>query len=240
MTYSCAIFPELDGDLKCEKSLQSRWNGGQSLKRISSPPLLPPSPPNSDPDDNEPEDISSFPEFDPLYDAQLRKLQHIIDKLHIPAPTPGCRPLHILEIGTGWGALAIRLAEQFSHVQIDTITLSSAQKVLAEQRIAARGLSERIQVHLMDYRSMPKEWEGQFSRFVSIEMIEAVGREFLEEYWRVVDWAMEKKGAVGVVQVISIPEASESIRAIPSCDADIRAGFERYIQEIDFIRKWVR
>jgi len=76
---------------------------------------------------------------------------------------------------------------------------------------------------LLDYRSMPKEWEGRFSRFVSVEMIEAVGREFLAEYWRVVDWAMEKKGAVGVVQVISIPEAR----------------FERYIQEIDFIRKWI-
>lgn len=213
MTYSCAIFPELDGDLKCEKAMQSRWNGGQALKRISATPL-PPSPPHSDQEDNAPQIAPSISDHDPLYEAQLKKLQHIIDKLHIPAtPSVGSATLHILEIGTGWGALAIRLAEQFPHAEIDTITLSSAQKVLAEQRIAARGFSERIHVHLMDYRNMPKEWEGRFSRFVSIEMIEAVGMEFLAEYWRVVDWAMEKNGAVGVVQVISIPEASKWVYA---------------------------
>ncbi|KAF8177838.1 CFS1-like protein [Pholiota molesta] len=219
MTYSCAIFPELDGDLTSDKSIQSSWSGGQALKRVSL--SVAPSP---IPDGDATPDSLPSPTLisDPLYDAQIRKLQHIIDKLHIPTTTPGCAPMRVLEIGTGWGALAIRLAEQFAHVEIDTITLSSAQKVLAEQRIAARGLSGRIRVHLMDYRNMPEDWEGQFARFVSVEMIEAVGREFLEQYWRVVDWAMEKKGAVGVVQVISIPEAR----------------FERYIQEIDFIRKW--
>lgn len=67
----------------------------------------------------------------------------------------------------------------------------------------------------MDYRNMPLEWEGRFARLVSVEMIEAVGREFMEEYWRVVDWAMMKKGAVGVVQVISIPEASGSFNYFP-------------------------
>ncbi|KAF9475073.1 CFS1-like protein [Pholiota conissans] len=217
MTYSCAIFPELDGDLTNDKSVQSRWSGGQALKRVAPSPL-----PIGD---TKSADILSHPspESDPLYDAQMRKLQHIIDKLHIPASTPTSAPMRVLEIGTGWGALAIRLTEQFTHVEVDTITLSSAQKALAEKRIAARGLSGRIRVHLMDYRNMPKDWEGRFARFVSVEMIEAVGREFLEQYWRVVDWAMEKKGAVGVVQVISIPEAR----------------FERYIQEIDFIRKWV-
>ncbi|KAF8968978.1 CFS1-like protein [Flammula alnicola] len=232
MTYSCAIFPELDGDLAGEKSVQSKWSGGQGLKRLSSMHALPPSPPSSDPGDAQqemlhfPEHTNEYPqgpESDPLFDAQICKLQHIIDKLHIPPPLLSGAPVRVLEIGTGWGALAIRIAEAHSHVEIDTLTLSSAQKVLAEQRIAARGLGNRIRVHLMDYRNMPAEWEGRFARFVSVEMIEAVGREFLDEYWRVVDWAMERKGAVGVVQVINIPEAR----------------FERYIREIDFIRKWV-
>ncbi|PPQ86315.1 hypothetical protein CVT25_005616 [Psilocybe cyanescens] len=241
MTYSCAIFPELDGDLAEGKEVQNQWSGGQSLKRLTSecePTLpLPPSPPSSEPCDTlsdslvlatdyDPSNASTETNDDPLFAAQIRKLQHIIDKLHVPGPPPSgsnqSPPVRILEIGTGWGALAIRIAQQYPHVEIDTITLSSAQKVLAEQRISTLGLDSRITVHLMDYRNMPPEWQGRFSRFVSIEMIEAVRREFLEGYWKIVDWALEKKGAVGVVQVISIPEAR----------------FERYIQEIDFIRKW--
>jgi len=175
MTYSCAIFPELDGDLHETGGLE--W---------SSKPT----------------------ERDPLHIGQMRKLQHIVDKLRIPPPKESKEPVHVLEIGTGWGSMAILLAQQYPHVDIDTLTLSSQQKALAERRIASQGLSHRIRVHLMDYRNMPKEWAGRFARFVSIEMIEAVGKEFLEEYWRVVDWAMEKDGAVGVVQVITLPEAS--------------------------------
>lgn len=218
MTYSCAIFPELDGDLAVEgKESQTKWSGGQNLKRlVATPPISPsltagswthrPTVRDAAPIDLGQDILGQ----DPLYLAQIRKLQHIIEKLHIPPPSDAEKPVRILEIGTGWGALAIHIAQQYPHTEIDTITLSSAQQVLAEKRIAVLGLENRIRVHLMDYRNMPPEWEGQFSRFVSIEMIEAVGREFLEGYWKVVDWAMERKGAVGVIQVISIPEASES------------------------------
>ncbi|KAF9553889.1 cyclopropane-fatty-acyl-phospholipid synthase [Agrocybe pediades] len=233
MTYSCAIFPELDGDLSNESDVQTRWDKRATTKRLQLTTQLPPSPPSSDQDDTriateaeaECLDINIPSELDdPLYEAQIRKLQHIINKLHIPdAAAHDGRPVRLLEIGTGWGALAIRVAQQYPHVEIDTITLSSAQKVLAEQRIASSGLQDRITVHLMDYRNIPPEWEGRFSRFVSVEMIEAVGREFLEGYWKVADWALDKKDAVGVVQVITIPEAR----------------FETYINEIDFIRKWV-
>ena len=221
MTYSCAIFPELDADLTDEKSAQNPWNG-RGLKRVLPGFSLPPSPPSSEPSDSEsrtditetahvPLDINEGPQLngeDPLYAAQINKLQHIIDKLHIP-PSSASGSVRVLEIGSGWGALAIRMAQQFPHVEIDTLTLSSAQKGLAEQRVAAAGLTDRITVHLMDYRNMPTEWEGCFARFVSVEMIEAVGREFLEDYWRIADWALQKKGAVGVVQVITIPEASK-------------------------------
>jgi cyclopropane-fatty-acyl-phospholipid synthase len=203
----------LDGDLVEEGKAQTKWSGGQNLNNLA--PTLPPSwtreplgtvvGDNVSPADPN-QDIS---EQDPLYLAQIRKLQHIIKKLHIPPSSNAEKPVRVLEIGSGWGALAIRIAQQYPHVEIDTITLSSEQQVLAEKRIAMHGLENRIKVHLMDYRNMPSEWEGRFSRFVSIEMIEAVGREFLEEYWKVVDWAMEKKGAMGVVQVITLPEASE-------------------------------
>jgi cyclopropane-fatty-acyl-phospholipid synthase len=215
MTYSCAIFPELDGDLTDEMSAQNPWSGG-GLKRVLPGHSFPPSPPSSEPSDSRVDvmvtplainEASQLNEEDPLHAAQINKLQHIIDKLHIP-PTSTSGPVRVLEIGSGWGALAIRMAQQFPHVEIDTLTLSSAQKDLAEQRIAAVGLTDRITVHLMDYRNMPAEWEGCFARFVSVEMIEAVGREFMEDYWRVADWALQKKDAVGVVQVITIPEAS--------------------------------
>jgi len=216
MTYSCAIFPELDGDLACQKCKQYPCSGAPGLKLVRAKYPLPVSP---EPDGSRlhvdathhiPLDInepSHLKEEDPLYSAQMRKIQHIIDKLRIPSSSMS-RPVRVLEIGSGWGALAIRMAQQFQHVEIDTLTLSTAQKALAEQRIAAAGFTERIRVHLMDYRNMPAEWEGCFARFVSVEMIEAVGRNFLEDFWRIADWALQKKGAVGVVQVITMPEAS--------------------------------
>ena len=148
-------------------------------------------------------------EKDELYEAQMRKIHHIIRKADI---RPGHR---VLEIGSGWGALAIE-AVRLTGCTVDTLTLSIAQKVLAEERIAAAGAEyvDKIRVHLMDYRAMPKEWEGTFDRFVSVEMIEAVGREFLEGYWGVVDWALKKEDSMGVVQVITIPEASECLLVV--------------------------
>ncbi|KAG8801890.1 hypothetical protein FRC18_007696, partial [Serendipita sp. 400] len=175
---------------------------------------------NDDNDDEEEE------EEDELYTAQMRKIRHIIRKANIQ---PGHR---VLEIGSGWGALAIE-AVRLTGCTVNTLTLSIAQKELAEERIRAaearweaEGLKRekcgRIRVHLMDYRAMPDEWKHSFDRFVSVEMIEAVGKEFLEEYWRCVDWALKERDSMGTVQVITIPEAR----------------FENYIKEVDFIRKW--
>ena len=63
---------------------------------------------------------------------------------------------------------------------VDTLTLSTQQGELTRSRAAAAGLSDRIRVHLMDYRNMPPEWEGAFDRLVSVEMVEAVGKEYME------------------------------------------------------------
>ncbi|KDQ27768.1 hypothetical protein PLEOSDRAFT_1040411 [Pleurotus ostreatus PC15] len=138
---------------------------------------------------------------DELYEAQIRKLRHIFEKARI---LPGHR---VLEIGSGWGSMAMFIAQNSPDTTVDTITLSIQQQELAIQRIKEAGLEDRIRVHLMDYRNMPAEWEGAFDRVISIEMIEAVGFEFLEKYWSVVDWALKRKGGVGVVQAITIPEA---------------------------------
>ncbi|KAJ3733331.1 CFS1-like protein [Lentinula guzmanii] len=242
MTYSCAIFEDLDGDLKVSNGLNGpideevgRWSGGHGLKKVGNkftkgvPLLSLPSPPltalantpaidsnrNIDAVDN----LNSQNVFseDPLEAAQYRKLHHIIRKARI---LPGHR---VLEIGSGWGSLSMLIAKTIPNTTVDTLTLSSAQQALALERIKAEGLEERVEVHLMDYRNMPEEWKGRFDRVVSVEMIEAVGKEFLEGYWAKIQWAMKEKDSVGVVQVITIPEAR----------------FERYIREIDFIRKWV-
>ena len=71
--------------------------------------------------------------------------------------------------------MAIRIAETVPDTTIDTITLSSQQLALAEERIKDAGLDDRIRVHLLDYRDIPPEFEHVFDAFVSIEMIEHVG-----------------------------------------------------------------
>lgn len=187
MTYSCAIFEDLDGDMADGPANRSEWSGGQGLQRLG----------------QSPQSVSQRhqPQQDELFNAQIRKLNHIITKAKVE---PGNR---VLEIGSGWGSMAILLCQTIPDTTVDTITLSVQQQSLAVQRIKAAGLQDRITVHLMDYRAMPLAWKGAFDRVISIEMIEAVGQEFLEKYWSVVDWAMKPLGGVGVVQVITIPEA---------------------------------
>jgi cyclopropane-fatty-acyl-phospholipid synthase len=207
MTYSCGIFKDLDGD-----------PSGQGLESLLEPPkVLPLSPPLSQPET--PAEADQIPlngiipfqrnegPEDELKTSQIRKIQHIIKKAGI---RDGNR---VLEIGSGWGSMAMAIAQQYPNVTVDTLTLSVQQQSLAQDRIRALGpdIANRITVHLMDYRAMPAEWEGVFDRVISVEMIENVGHEFLEQYWSVVDWAMKKKGGVGVVQVITIPEAREYI-----------------------------
>ncbi|ETW81830.1 cyclopropane-fatty-acyl-phospholipid synthase [Heterobasidion irregulare TC 32-1] len=161
---------------------------------------------------------SSPPDFnDELHAGQILKLQHITRKACI---LPGHR---ILEIGSGWGALALHIAQGVPDTQIDTLTLSAHQHSYVTQLIEKHGLEDRVRVHLMDYREIPTEWTGRFDRVVSVEMLEAVGKENYETYWSVIDHVLKEKDAVGVVQVITIPEGR----------------FDKYEKEVDFIRKWV-
>ena len=150
-----------------------------------------------------PSPTSSPPEyiFDDLNTAQMRKVRHIISKAQIK---PGHR---VLEIGSGWGTMAITIVRTIPDTQVDSITLSSSQRELAMERIKKEGLEGRIRIHLMDYRSMPESWKGSFDRLVSVEMMEAVGREYMDTFWEQMDWALKPKGSVGVVQCITLPEA---------------------------------
>lgn len=149
-----------------------------------------------------------------LETAQYRKLDRIIHQARIQPDD------HVLEIGSGWGSFAIR-AVQTTGCKVTTLTLSIEQKVLAEQRIRAVGLQDRITVVLCDYRvHVP---EQPYDKIVSIEMIEAVGKEFLETYFAKVNECLKKEGGIAVFQAITMPETR----------------YERYCREVDFIRKWV-
>ena len=110
-----------------------------------------------------------------LEQAQLAKKRHIAAKLML---RPGQR---VLEIGCGWGGLAIYLA-QVAEVEVLGVTLAEEQLKLARERVEAAGLADRVRFELQDYRSV----EGQFDRVVSIGMLEAVGATGLGAYFNTV------------------------------------------------------
>jgi len=139
-------------------------------------------------------------EAETLEDAQMTKLQRFIDRAHIKSTD------HVLEIGTGWGSFAIRAVQQ-TGCRVTSLTLSTEQKSLAEERIAAAGLTERIEVLLCDYRALPIPKEGgRYDKIVSIEMLEAVGKEFLETYFECVDKLLKEEGGIACFQCITMPE----------------------------------
>jgi cyclopropane-fatty-acyl-phospholipid synthase len=105
----------------------------------------------------------------------------------------------VLEIGTGWGALAIHLAATRG-CRVTAITISAEQLQLARERAAAAGVAELVDVRLCDYRRV----EGRFDRIVSVEMLEAVGEEFWPEYFAVCDRLLAPGGRA-VIQTITMP-----------------------------------
>ncbi|KAK3678083.1 hypothetical protein LTR78_002178 [Recurvomyces mirabilis] len=149
--------------------------------------------------------------------AQYRKLCRFINNARIKSTD------HVLEIGTGWGSFAI-LAVEKTGCRVTSLTLSAEQKRLAEERIKAAGFQDRIKVMLCDYRSLhvPSE-QAKYDKVVSIEMLEAVGAEFLETYFRCVDKLMKNDGGVAVFQCITMPESR----------------YDVYASSDDFIRRYI-
>ncbi|KAG8218257.1 Mycolic acid cyclopropane synthetase-domain-containing protein [Butyriboletus roseoflavus] len=138
-----------------------------------------------------------------LESAQLRKIRYVLTAAKV---RPGDR---ILEFGSGWGGMAIEAARTFG-CEVDTLTLSKEQKALAEERVKAAGLQDRIRVHLMDYREIPAEFEKAFDAFVSIEMLEHVGSKFYHTYFKLVDFALKSRHATAVVSASTFPESRYS------------------------------
>ena len=125
-------------------------------------------------------------------DAQRRKIDRLLDTARVG---PGSR---VLEIGTGWGELCIRAAARGAHVR--SVTLSAEQQRLARQRVAAAGLSDRVDIELCDYRDV----DGRYDAVVSVEMIEAVGYRFWPTYFQTLDRLVVPGGRVAI-QAITMP-----------------------------------
>ena len=146
-----------------------------------------------------------------LYDAQQNKLKTICEKLELTEDD------HLLEIGTGWGAMAIYAAEHYG-CKVTTTTISKEQFSLAKQRIREKNLDDKIDLLLMDYRDL----KGTYSKVVSIEMVEAVGHEYLEEYFQKCSDLTAENGMF-LMQVITIPDQR----------------YDSARKEIDFIKRYI-
>lgn len=154
---------------------------------------------------------SSLSSNETLEAAQMRKLDRFINNAHIKAGD------HVLEIGTGWGSFAIR-AVQTTGCRVTSLTLSTEQKELAEERIRDAGFEDRIEVLLCDYRALPppQNGRGAYDKIISIEMLEAVGKEFLATYFECVNRLLKKDGGIAVFQCITMPETVSSNLDLPT------------------------
>jgi cyclopropane-fatty-acyl-phospholipid synthase len=118
--------------------------------------------------------------------AQVRKVDAMLDLAGVGAGT------RLLEIGSGWGALAVRAGQRGARVT--SITLSQEQAQLARERVAAVGLTDRVEIRVQDYR----EVQGSFDAIVSVEMVEAVGEAYWPDYFATLDRLLAPGGAVAI------------------------------------------
>ena len=129
-----------------------------------------------------------------LADAQRAKLDRLCDLLAL-SPRD-----HLLEIGCGWGSMAIHAA-QTRGCRVTAITVSREQRELAAARVRATGLTDRVDIQYRDYR----ELDGSFDKLVSIEMVEAVGHEFLPHYFAIAARLLRPGGRFAL-QSITMPD----------------------------------
>jgi cyclopropane-fatty-acyl-phospholipid synthase len=148
----------------------------------------------------------------PTAQAQLAKVRRALQAVQLQ---PGQR---VLEIGCGWGALAEAAAGEFG-ARVVGVTLSDEQLAFAKERMARHGLAERVDLRLQDYRDIA---DGPFDAIASIEMFEAVGREYWGDYFRTLRDQL-KPGGRACIQSITIRD-------------DL---FERYLRSTDFIQQYI-
>ena len=136
-----------------------------------------------------------------LEEAQIAKYDRLCQQLHLK-PTD-----HVLEIGSGWGGNAIYMAKKYG-CRVTSLTISQEQHKMAVERVEAEGLSDRVSILVKDYRAM----EGVFDKIVSVEMLEAVGYNFMDVYFKKCHDLLKKNGILAI-QVITSPDSRyESLR----------------------------
>jgi cyclopropane-fatty-acyl-phospholipid synthase len=219
MTYSCGVYPTLDADVGAARHASAKLaqlTNGAPRKPQGSGEFADDGPGGPTPPDAEARSDDGKAAKDELEAAQLTKLRLHIERADI---RKGHR---VLEIGTGWGSFAMEAVRR-TGCTVESLTLSVEQKALAEARIAKAGMSGSIRVHLLDYRDMPASWNDSFDRVVSIEMLEAVGIEFLPTYFENVSRVLKAQGGAACFQCITMPESR----------------FEAYAAGVDFIKKWI-
>lgn len=133
-----------------------------------------------------------------LAEAQIEKIDRACRKLMLK-PTD-----HLVEIGSGWGAFSIHAAKRYG-CRVTTTTISDNQFAAASKRIREAGVADRVTIVKSDYRDLPRQFPEGFDKLVSIEMIEAVGHEFLPTYFDVCSSLLKPHG-VGVIQAIIVPD----------------------------------
>ena len=157
-----------------------------------------------------------FPHADAtLAEGSATKFEAVCRKLDL-RPTD-----HVLEIGTGWGGFAIHAVQRYG-CRVTTTTISSAQAGFAMRKIAELGLSDRITVLLKDYRDLQGDLEGPYDKLVSIEMVEAVGAQFLDGYFRHCARLLKPEGAM-LLQSITLQDQF----------------YEGALRSVDFIQRYV-
>ncbi len=139
-----------------------------------------------------------FDPNEPLEEAQRRKYARVAELARLRTSD------HVLEIGCGWGGFALFAARTFG-CRVTGLTLSDEQAAWAKERVAAAGLSSLVDVRLQDYRALAQGTE-RFDKLVSIEMLEAVGHEYLPTFFAACDRLLAPHG-VAVLQSITIPDS---------------------------------
>ena len=146
-----------------------------------------------------------------LIDAQNNKYQKLIDLIK---PKIGDK---VLEIGCGWGGFAEYVGKKYD-VKLDCITISKKQFEYAKERIQKCGLNEKVNIEIKDYRDL----KNKYNSIASIEMIEAVGQNYLESYFKTIKNNLSSEGKAAI-QAITIDDAL----------------FDRYKSKQDFIQKYI-
>ena len=146
-----------------------------------------------------------------LSDAQNNKYQKLIDLIK---PSSGDK---VLEIGCGWGGFAEYIGKKYD-VKLDCITISKKQFEYAKKRMHKCGLNEKVNIEIKDYRDL----KDKYNSIASIEMIEAVGQNYLESYFKTIKKNLSHNGSAGI-QAITIDDTL----------------FDRYKNKQDFIQKYI-